>query len=137
MTPEEQVEFYGADAAEWLRRWDEGRSVWSISMGGLGPSYEQAIQVAAAEFLRRMVSRKWKTKTWTTDKGWKRYSKLLDNFGFANPCIKELQLSGGQWGAAKNLASNIYMWGPVSMMTHKEVKDRHIQVRKVFPAVAS
>lgn len=37
------VSTYGKDAQEWLSRWDEGRSVWSISMGGFGPGYEQAL----------------------------------------------------------------------------------------------
>lgn len=37
---------------ELLACWDRGESIWSLSMGGLGPSYEQAIQVAAVEFAR-------------------------------------------------------------------------------------
>ena len=30
------------DAAEQLRRWDAGDSIWTVEMGGLGPGYEQA-----------------------------------------------------------------------------------------------
>src|SRR5690349_6978437 len=40
-------ESYGKDAAVWVARFDEGRSVWSIEMGGLGPGYEQALQITA------------------------------------------------------------------------------------------
>ena len=35
-----------------LAAWDGGDTVWSIELGGLGPGYEQAIQVAAIEFAR-------------------------------------------------------------------------------------
>src|SRR6266403_1363829 len=59
MDEKEELEFYGADAAEWLRRWDEGRSVWSIEMGGMGPGYEQAIQVVAAEVVRHLLDKKY------------------------------------------------------------------------------
>src|SRR5947207_3276662 len=31
-----EIESYGADATDWLARWDAGRSVWSIEMGGMG-----------------------------------------------------------------------------------------------------
>src|SRR3990172_3354015 len=47
-----EIELYGADAADWLKRWDEGRGVWSIEMGGLGPGYEQCIHITCAEILR-------------------------------------------------------------------------------------
>lgn len=35
-----------------LAAWDAGQTIWSIELGGLGPGYEQAIQVAAVEFAR-------------------------------------------------------------------------------------
>ena len=47
---------YGKDAAEWLERWDAGKPVWSVSMGGIGPGYEQALQIAAAETVRRLIT---------------------------------------------------------------------------------
>lgn len=33
---EQEVAMYGADAADWLARWDSGKGVWSIEMGGIG-----------------------------------------------------------------------------------------------------
>lgn len=43
---------YGKTVEDVLRRWDEGSSVWSVEMGGLGPGYEQCIQVLAMELIR-------------------------------------------------------------------------------------
>jgi hypothetical protein len=37
---------------ELLASWDAGEPVWSVELGGLGPGYEQAIQVAAIEMAR-------------------------------------------------------------------------------------
>ena len=56
MTQQEADKFYGKDAVEWLRRWDAGEGVWSIEMGGIGPGYEQCIQITAAEILRYMIA---------------------------------------------------------------------------------
>jgi hypothetical protein len=67
MNDEENAMLFGADAAEWLRRWDEGRSVWSIEMGGLGPGYEQCIHVTAAEILRYMLHEQVDTSAWGED----------------------------------------------------------------------
>ena len=35
-----------------LAAWDRGETIWSIELGGLGPGYEQAIQVCAVELAR-------------------------------------------------------------------------------------
>src|SRR5581483_2130454 len=40
-----ETQLYGTNAADWLARWDAGRAVWSIEMGGLGPGYEQCIHI--------------------------------------------------------------------------------------------
>jgi hypothetical protein len=37
---------------EMLKAWDDGETIWSVELGGLGPGYEQTIQVAAVEFAR-------------------------------------------------------------------------------------
>lgn len=39
-------------AAEALAAWDEGKIVTTVELGGLGPGYEQAIQVCAFEMIR-------------------------------------------------------------------------------------
>jgi hypothetical protein len=54
-----EIETYGADVTDWLRRWDEGKTCWSIEMGGLGPGYEQCIHITMAEILRFMLEKKY------------------------------------------------------------------------------
>ena len=127
-----EVESYGADAADWLSRWDEGRLVWSISMGGFGPGYEQAIQITAAEILRHLLERQYDAATWSDSEKWQRNRKEIESAGFANAKIDALGLSGAQWGAALHLAVQLYRRGPRAIMADEQVKDRHIQVRRNF-----
>lgn len=129
-------ELYGADAAEWLKRWDEGRSVWTISMGGLGPGYEQCIHITCAEILRVMLARQYDHAKWSDKEEWKRDREEIDKTVMALPAIDALGLSGAQWGAAVNVASHLYMHGPLKMMSDERVKDRHIQVQRTFPVAA-
>lgn len=131
-----EIETFGADAAEWLKRWDEGRIVWSIEMGGLGPGYEQCIHITAAEILRDMLATKYEHATWSDKEAWERDRKRIEAAGFANARINTLGLSGAQWGAALSLASHLYQHGPRAVMTDDRVKDRHIQVQRTFPAAA-
>jgi hypothetical protein len=37
---------------ELIEAWDRGETITTLTMGGLGPGYEQAIQIAAVEFAR-------------------------------------------------------------------------------------
>jgi hypothetical protein len=39
-------------AQEALSRWDAGDIVWTVSMSGMGPGYEQAIHVLVFEIIR-------------------------------------------------------------------------------------
>jgi len=108
---------YGKDAKDLLRKWDSDDSVWSIAMGGFGPGYEQAIQVAAFEVLRHLVEER-DIQTAEAD---------------ALPSLNYLGLSGAQWGAAKALANAFHQRGPIRV--HKEFDaDRHILVSKNFPS---
>lgn len=43
---------YPETALDALQRWDLGDSVFTIEMGGLGPGYEQAIQLLVFEIVR-------------------------------------------------------------------------------------
>lgn len=131
-----EIESYGADAAEWLKRWDDGKGVWSISMGGLGPGYEQCIQITAAEVLRTLLAKQYDVTKWGWDEAWQRDRKEIEAAGFANPTISALGLSGAQWGAALNLAMCLYRSGPRAVFTDERVKDRKIQVCRVFPGSA-
>lgn len=127
------IQLYGADATDWLKRWDDGQSVWSISMGGLGPGYEQAIQITVAEILRHLLERKYDATAWADSEKWQADRKEIEEAGFANPKIDALGLSGAQWGAAMNMALQLYRRGPRAIMADEQVKDRHIQVHRNFP----
>lgn len=129
-------ELYGADAKEWLARWDGGKSVWSIEMGGLGPGYEQAIQVTAAEILRHIISVGYDSTQWDDSEKWKADCDSIRKASFDNEVINKLGLSGAQYGAASQIATKIYMDGPIKIMNNPDIKDRHIQVSKNFPAAA-
>lgn len=128
-----EIDMYGADAADWLRRWDKGDTVWSIEMGGLGPGYEQCIHITCAEILRNMLDRKYDVAKWEDPDTWKKDRAEIEKMGFDNPTIKSLKLSGAQWGASLNLAGHFYRKGPRAVMTDPQVKDRHIQVSRTFP----
>jgi hypothetical protein len=128
-----EIDLYGADAADWLARWDEGRSVWSIEMGGLGPGYEQCIHITAAEILRHLLERKYDAAKWEDKAQWQADRDEIEKYGFANKTVSALGLSGAQWGAAMNLAAMFYRHGPRAVMTDERVKDRHIQVQRTFP----
>jgi hypothetical protein len=132
-----EIALYGRDATDWLERWDAGRSVWSIEMGGLGPGYEQCIQITAAEVLRHMLAAGYDHARWSDKDGWARDREAIRAASFKNKTIDNLGLSGAQYGAAVNLACQLYMHGPRKMMNTPEVKDRHIQVSRVFPGVAA
>jgi hypothetical protein len=132
MTEQEAKDFYGADATDWLKRWDEGRIVHTIEMGGLGPGYEQCIHVTCAEILRVMLAEKYDSSKWAKAHDdlatWRKDRDDIDAKVMALPLIKDLGLSGAQWGAALNVASHLYMHGPAKMLSDERVKDRHIQV---------
>jgi hypothetical protein len=128
-----EIDLFGADAADWLKRWDEGRSVWSIEMGGLGPGYEQCIQITCAEIIRNMLTQGYDFSKWDTGYSWKKDLEQIREAGFKNPKIKALGLSGAQWGAAMNLAAMFYRRGPRAVMSDERVKDRRIQVSRTFP----
>lgn len=128
-------QLYGKDAADWLKRWDEGRSVWSIEMGGLGPGYEQAIQITVAEILRHLLSANYDASKWDDREAWQNDRKQIDVAAFANERIDKLGLSGAQFGAALNLAGSLYKRGPQATLLDQRVKDRLIQVSSSFPTV--
>lgn len=80
---------------EAIKRWNEGDQVWSVAMGGIGPGYEQVIQILVFEFIAR-----WDKKP------------ILITEDFKNHCSKvtsdldeKLQgPTGAQHGAAFQLA---------------------------------
>ena len=133
----DEIKRYGADAADWLKRWDAGDGVWSISMGGLGPGYEQCCQIVAAETLRFLLAKQPDLIALEHDSdAWKAFRAEMDKDSFANPKLTKLGLSGAQAGGGMNLALQLYRKGPRGVMTDEAVKDRHIQVCRVFPGDA-
>lgn len=139
-TEEEEVEFrnnerFGATAEEWLARWNEGKTVWSVSMGGLGPGYEQCIQIVAATILAHLVEVKPDMPRAQADADyWKEVSAGID--AAVKPVDEKLGgITGAQFGAAQNLALYLYRQGPVAALSDPEIKDRLIQVSKNFPSV--
>lgn len=96
--------------------------------------YEQAIQIAAAEILRHMLARGYESSRWEDDSAAaKRDCEEIDAACRANKRITALDLSGAQWGAALNLACQLYNRGPRAVMADERTKERHIQVSSTFP----
>lgn len=110
------------EAVEW---WDEGKILWTVDMGGMGPGYEQAIQCYMLEILRSL--------------GDERPSVFSVFKEMAEAVLKKHNeqlggLSGAQFGVALNLAWNFS--NPTR--SWKEVldsadKDRHIMITKNWP----
>jgi len=128
-----QEDLYGATCEEWLRRWDANEIVHSVSMGGMGPGYEQCIQVTAAEILRLLLRDKPKITTDMDEEVWKKLRDDLYSKIDKVRAVSRLGRSGAQVGAAMSLATLLYMRGPIDALTDEKIKDRHIQVRKRFP----
>lgn len=128
-----EIQRYGKDATDWLDRWDQGKSVWSIEMGGLGPGYEQCIHITCAEILRELLKRKPDLEAMSADER-RLLTDEIDKVLYADGLpTSKLGLSGAQHGAAMSLASMLYNKGPRGVMNDEAVKDRHIQVSKTFP----
>lgn len=128
-----ESEMYGNTAADWLKRWDDGRTVWSIEMGGMGPGYEQAIQVTVVEILRFMLAQNYMAELWGEQEVLDGVVKEIEEWSYKAPEIKGLGLSGAQWGAALSLARFLYKDGPRKVLKDERVKDRHIQVSNNWP----
>jgi hypothetical protein len=126
-----ESDLFGESAEEWLRRWDAGDNVWSIEMGGLGPGYEQTIQVTAAEILRWLLTVKPHADRLVDD--WPALHEEIRHEVLPTKAIRALGLSANQWAAAVSLAIYLYKNGPVAMMAAPQAKYRHIQVNRNFP----
>lgn len=128
-----KLDQFGASAQDWLDRWDAGKNVWSVEMGGLGPGYEQVIQITAAEILRKLLGYgpDFKFEEVSKAQEWRyQFEKEL----LENEVIQNLNgVTGAQFGAAKNIAFVLFRHGPVDALSKGEVKDRLIQVNKDFP----
>lgn len=130
----QEKEFYGETCEEWLRRWDAGKTVWSVEMGwaAWGPGYEQAIQITAAEVLRYMIDNNAR-EIWDDKEKWKAFYAEMKSAVGRHEAVSKLGLSGAQWGGATSLAFVLYRKGPRATLTDPTIKTRKIQVSRKFP----
>lgn len=125
---------YAETAAEQLRRWDAGETIWTVEMGGLGPGYEQAIQILAIEIVRDHLDQPLPNEsTWQT---WGDATVARIDQPDANGHHSCGGFSGGQVGAAKHLALGWLRDGP-EIYRAKFPQDRHIQCSNFWPRVAN
>lgn len=119
-----------------LNKWDAGEAVWSVEMGGLGPSYEQAIQVLIIELIRDNLGKPLPVEK-PTPKELER--GVLPWTEWGNPTVHRINevcrgFSGAQVGAAKSVAFRILRDG-----WEKAIKsapeERRIQIDNWFPKV--
>ena len=131
-TPEEEKvhqlrERFGANAQEWLSRWDRGDTVWTVVLGGLGPSYDQCINIAVAEVVRALLVRRPKLEGGAlllADDDWLR-DVLMDT-------LKGVGLSGAQYGSARGFGFQLYAQGPMKAI-QQYPEDRHTMASKRWP----
>lgn len=115
---------------EALKRWDEGASIFTVEMGGLGPGYEQCIHILTFEIVRDQLA-----------------AGPLPNFESPEPRHEWSEwgrmaitrtdadvggYSGAQVGAAKNLAYLCLRDGWRNAV-RSVPEDRLIQVRRDWP----
>ena len=111
------------NVVEVIQQWDRGGTVWTIEMGGIGPGYEQAIQLLFIELLRDHQSKPLPTDDLFSTWGDETVSRIDKDCG---------GFSGAQVGAAKQIAYRMLRDGPVKF--HSSIpEDRRIQISKFFP----
>lgn len=119
-----------------LKAWDAGELVWTCEQGGMGPGYEQCIQVMGFEMLRAMLKNP--LDDWSKVSGeegrdeWRKYSDLIEADPVVKACIGQLHPSGAQFGAAMNIAAVFAQNGYAEGMA-KVPEDRRMMVSKNFP----
>jgi hypothetical protein len=134
------LDWRGKTNEEALAAWNNDESVWSVECGGLGPGYEQCIQLMAFEMLRAMVENP--PEDWTAfeaesddaTKLWKAYHDKIGSDPKVEHVVKTLRVSGAQFGAAMQIAI-IFARHGYSQGLEKAPKDRLIQVARTFPTL--
>jgi hypothetical protein len=120
------------DAREQLRRWDAGKTIWSIEMGGMGPGYEQAIQTLAIEIVRDQIDHPLPAKP---SPNWGDATVIRCDAKLPDGSYAMGGFSGAQVGAAKQLAWKWLTDGPKVVHELPQLKDRHILVSRFWPRV--
>jgi len=121
-----------------LAIWDAGKTIWAPEMGGLGPGYEQAIQVGIVELCRKMGDKPVTVLEFNDEKQ-EPVDKYSPEFNAALHAVSkefELGLSGAQAGAIKQVAHRYLTDGPrKALLSIKEQcgDNRLIQVSNSWP----
>jgi hypothetical protein len=125
----EQFDPIPETAHEALSLWDAGEAVFTAEMGGIGPGYEQCIQVFAFELIREFIDEPQLDERMTADADiFKReFESRTDAVmhGLTEPWTG---LTGAQYGAAVNLAFCVLRRGYRAALRELP-PDRLIQVR--------
>jgi hypothetical protein len=106
-----------------LALWDLGVPVLTVEMGGLGPGYEQCIQILIWEMVRDAEPLSVDLSSW----GEKALSRVNDLVG---------GLTGAQVGAAKSIALHFLKYGYEETLAKVPV-DRRIMASKHWPTPPS
>lgn len=117
--------------AEALAAWDRGETVFTVEMGGIGPGYEQCIQILAFELMREWNGRFPPVGEPMSDGDRQKLNDSAD--AVVHLLNAQYGFSGAQVGAAKNLASLVCRRGYRAALRMPEVKDRLIQVSRNMP----
>ena len=111
-----------------VKAWDTGEIVCSGEMGGMGPGYEQSIQICIFECLRWLVENEPDTEGWDTGDGnWPDTRDALYKLTGEVGTEKNLGLSGAQGGSVVSAATMFYQHGYAEALD-KADRDRRIQV---------
>jgi len=130
------------ECRELLAKWDGGEIVWTIEMGGLGPGYEQALQIAMIENLRFMVNYPFDFAEYDSlreadedaaDSMYEKYRDARDYCVHFRPGASDMGLSGAQAGAAGSLSSRMARLGPAAVLKEVEEDRRRIMISREWP----
>lgn len=112
-----------------VQNWKGGEIVWSAALGGLGPSYEQCIQILLFEIMAR-----WDRSRPVPEPMKDRFPPEFEDH--ADKVVSDLNrvygFSGAQVDVAKATAYQFMHYGYAEMMAKLET-DRKIQVSRNFP----
>lgn len=126
-----------ATNADALAAWDKNEPIWSCDMAGMGPSYEQAIQLMAFEMLRAMELNPFDWATISSPGGkaaWQTYQTKIEKMPEVATTIHKIQPSGAQFAAAISAAAIFARHGYAKGM-EMVPPDRRIQVQKEMPTL--
>lgn len=89
------IDYLNATNEDALKEWDDGGSVWSCSLGGFGPGYEQCIQLMGFEFLRAMLADPFDYEADSSDNDkWRAYVDRIEKMDSPKSVMDKLCPSG-------------------------------------------